>query len=239
MTQRYFFCHMQKTGGISLSRRLRAALGHEAVYPNDTDGPVPRRTISVPHLLERWTVRRDEIVVVCGHFPLCTRELLDGPFATFTVLRDPVERVLSGLRHQRRSSPTQAGKALEEIYNDRLLAALLFTDHMTRMLSLTLDELDPEGNGLYSNVDGGDGRLERAKEALVDLDVIGFQEDYDGFCDELERRYGWDLGEPARLNTSPDDHDDHAALRARIAEDNRNDVELVAFARQLVRERRT
>ena len=40
--------------------------------------------------------------MVTGHFPLCTTELLGGAFTTFTVLRDPVERTLSYLRHHRK-----------------------------------------------------------------------------------------------------------------------------------------
>ena len=62
-----------------------------------------------PHiLLERWEARRDEIQVVTGHFPLCTTELLDADFTVITVLRDPVERTLSYLRHHRDTTPADS-----------------------------------------------------------------------------------------------------------------------------------
>ncbi len=68
-----------------------------------------RAAAHIPHLLlERWKARRDEIRVVTGHFPLCVTELLDADFATFTVLRDPVERTLSYLRHHRDTTPPTA-----------------------------------------------------------------------------------------------------------------------------------
>ena len=90
---RYFFCHIQKTGGISLYMRLRREFGHRGVYPNAGDGDP--ETVSpqlmLPVLLERWAARRDEIRVVSGHFPLCTTKLLKADFTMFTVLREPVE----------------------------------------------------------------------------------------------------------------------------------------------------
>jgi len=102
--RRFFFVHMQKTGGVSLYMRMRREFGDHAVYPAKSDGDAvgvaPQLMTDV--LLRRWAERRDEIRVVTGHFPLCTTELLDAEFTTLTVLRDPVERTLSYLRHHRR-----------------------------------------------------------------------------------------------------------------------------------------
>src|SRR4249919_3242039 len=72
--RRFFFVHVQKTAGTALFQRLRNQFGTDGVYPNDSDGDliVVAPQIMVPQLLERWAVRRDEIRVVSGHFPLCT-----------------------------------------------------------------------------------------------------------------------------------------------------------------------
>src|SRR5437660_10304361 len=99
---RYFFCHLQKTGGSSLLVRLRRHFGGRYVYPNYHDGNRVARVISVPLLLQHWAERGAEIKLVTGHFPLCTQELIGGGFGTFTVLREPVSRTLSYLRHRRR-----------------------------------------------------------------------------------------------------------------------------------------
>ena len=63
--------------------------------------------------------------------------------------------------------------------------------------------------------------------------MVGLQERFDEFCDELAGRYGWDLGPPQFANRSqPMDVDED--LRARIARDNAFDVELYSFAAELV-----
>ena len=99
-----------------------------------------RRVLSVEHLLDRWRLRHDEIRVVTGHFPLCTTELLDVPFTTLTLLRDPVERTLSYLRHHREPTPADRERPLEEIYDDPVRFELLH-NHMVKMLSLHADEM--------------------------------------------------------------------------------------------------
>ena len=103
--RRWFFVHIQKTAGTALWRRLKNQFDPAAVYPGPGDGEPPRTVLSVDHLLERWHARRGEIRIVTGHFPLCTTELLDAPLVTMTILRDPVERTLSQLRHHRAGIP--------------------------------------------------------------------------------------------------------------------------------------
>ena len=98
---RFFVAHMQKTAGTALRDRLRATFPDEAIYPNGSDGPDPRiAVISVQRLRERWAVRGDDIRLLTGHFPVRVTELLGAEFVTLTVLRHPVERTLSFLRHQ-------------------------------------------------------------------------------------------------------------------------------------------
>lgn len=93
---RFFIVHLQKAAGTSLRDRFRATLDDPAIYPNATDGRDKRLSvISLAHLLERWRVRRDEIRLVAGHFPLSTVELLDADFVTLSILRPPVDRTLS------------------------------------------------------------------------------------------------------------------------------------------------
>jgi hypothetical protein len=223
---RFFFMHLQKTAGTALWRRLKEQFDPGAVYPGPGDGEPPLTTLSVEHLVDRWRVRRDEIVVVTGHFPLCTMELLGERFTTLTLLREPVERTLSYLRHHRESTPEDADRSLEEIYDDPLRFALAH-NHMVKMLALRSEEME---NGALSPMTFTRARLDDAMAALRQIDVVGFQEDFDAFCDELETRFGWDLGPPLFMNrTSPVEVPD--AFRARVAADNALDVELYEFAR--------
>ena len=142
----FFFVHLQKTAGTSLSSQMRERFGTSAVYPDDSDrescGPDGAESVlSVSHLQERWAERRSQIRVITGHFPLCTTDLLEGDFRTFTLLRDPVDRTLSYLRHARETLPGAQDLSLEEIYEDPVRYEWLVHNHMVKMFSLTADEI--------------------------------------------------------------------------------------------------
>jgi hypothetical protein len=231
--RRFFFVHMQKTGGVSLYMRLQREFGEEAVYPAESDGdPEARMPQLFPNiLLDRWRARRDEIRVVTGHFPLCTTELLDAEFTTFTVLRDPVDRTLSYLRHHRDTTPAERERPLEEIYEDPARFGPFIENHMVKMLSLRAEEMT---DGMMTVIDLDRRRLRRAKRALRKIDDFGLQEDLEGFAQRLARRYGWRLGPTVHENvTSPAEVPQ--SFRARIAEDNALDVELYEHAVKLRR----
>jgi hypothetical protein len=224
---------MQKTGGVSLYLRLQRQFGEQGVYPDDGDGDPAKVSpqIMLPILLERWAARRDQIRVVTGHFPLCTKDLLDAEFRTFTILRDPVERTLSYLRHHRDTTPEEAELTLEEIYEDPGNFKHLIHDHMVKMLSLRPEELRPTAMMTVADLD--DGRLRTAKNALEGTDAFGLQDDLEGFVERLERLFGWQLGPAVHVNvTAPAEVP--ASFRKRIAEDNRLDMELYEHARELL-----
>jgi Sulfotransferase family len=225
--QRFFFVHLQKTAGTALFRRLRIQFGLRAVYPMPEYQGSPETSLGVDELRRRWAEHRDDIRVVTGHFPLCVTELLDAPFTTFTVLREPVERALSFLRHQRQEEPRFHDATLEEIYADPVCREGLIRNHMVRMLSLTVDEMT---EGALTPVVVDDARLERAQANLAHrIDVVGVQERFEEFCEELTARFGWDLGDPQFANRSaPAEVDDE--LRERIAADNAMDLALYRFA---------
>jgi hypothetical protein len=227
---------MQKTGGVSLYMRMRRQFGEQGVYPDATDGdPVGvSPQLILPVLLERWAARRDEIRVVTGHFPVCTTELLDADFRTFTVLRDPVERTLSYLRHHRDTTPDDNELSLEEIYEDPGNFRHFIENHMVKMLSLTTAEM--KRTAMMTIVDFDPGRLQAAVSALEGMDAFGVQEELEAFAQRLERLYGWRLGPPIRENvTAPAEVP--ASFRNRIAEDNALDMELYEHARNLLRQR--
>lgn len=234
VTQRYFFVHLQKTAGTALFRRLRHHFGTDAVYPRPEEQGTPEAVLDVDRLRRRLAETGDEYQVVTGHYPLCVVDVLDEPFATFTVLRDPVERTLSFLRHQREVEPRFAGRSLEEIYADPIATGPLVRDHMVRMLSLRPAEMT---NGALTAVTVGDDHRERAQENLAErIDVMGLQEHFETFCADLEAAFGWDLGEPLYMNrTTPFPAADR--LRDQIASDNVHDVALYQFSVELWRDR--
>ena len=233
--RRFFLVHVQKTAGTSLLIRLGNQFSPAEIYPDDTDGDkfTEMPQFDIGQLLSRWAVRAPEIRVVTGHFPLCTTELLGGGFTTLTVVRDPVERTLSYLRHHRKVIRDAREHTLEEIYDDPLRFDGLVHNHMVKMFSLRLDEMT---GGAMTPVTFTRDHLERAKVGLASIDAVGLQEEFEDYCRALERRFDWDLGEPIVANrTEPAEADD--ALIARITEDNALDIELYEYAVGLVRER--
>jgi hypothetical protein len=231
--ERFFFVHLQKTAGTTLQRRLAHQFDEVATYPGPGDGIAPDAVLLVDHLAARFAARRDEIRLVTGHFPLATTEVLGVPFRTFTVLRDPVERTLSYLRHHRTLEPGDAERPLEDIYEDRFRFEGLIHNHQVKMLSLRPDEMPA---GAMTVVHFTAEHLERAKAAIEAMDVVGVQDEFEPFCDALAGRFGWDLGDPHFSNrTRKVPVDD--AFRARIAADNALDVALHEFTRELVARR--
>ena len=234
--RRYFVVHLQKTAGTSLRDRFRATFSSEAIYPNSTDGQVGHAVISLSHLLQRWEERRDELRLIAGHFPLSTVELLDAEFVTLSVLRPAVDRTLSYLRHQKKLNTQDRARTLEEIYDDPFRYNGLIRNHMTRMFSISADEM-VAGDGVLTDVRDSRDRLDRAKAGLASLDAFGLQPRFDEFWDDVAVRYDLVPGEPVRSNRTDPDADVPSSLVDRILEDNALDVELYEFAECLYEQR--
>ncbi len=229
---RFFIVHLQKTAGTTLRDRFRATFDDLAIYPNTTDGRDKRiSVISLSHLLERWKARRDEIRLVAGHFPLSTVQLLDAKFVTVSVLRPPVERTLSYLRHQKKLNADDRERSLEQIYDDPFRFNGLVRNHMVRMFSLAADEMGP-GDGVLTDITDSEERLEAAKRGVAGLDAFGLQPHFEEFWQEFAPLHDLKLGTPIRSNaTEPEDAP--ARLVERIRSDNALDVALYDFAEQL------
>lgn len=227
---RFFFVHLQKTAGTALFRRLRHHFGTEAVYPRPDEQGTPEVVLGVERLRARLAEEPGAFEVVTGHFPLAVVELLPPGCRTFTLLRDPVERTLSFLRHQREVDPRFAGSSLGAIYDDPVSTSGLLRNHQVKMLSMSPEEMT---DGALSPIVVGAEHVERAKANLRDrIDVFGLQEEFEAFCEDLASTFGWDLGEPVFMNrTKPAPVDD--GLRERIERDNHHDLELYGFARTL------
>lgn len=242
--ERFFFCHLQKTGGTSLQMALRKQFGPTRVYPLPDDRKDVRSQIDIDFLRASWAEHQDDLRVVTGHFPLCTTELLGGPFRTFTVLREPVERTLSFLRHRVRLEPHLADRPLADVYGEPRILHSLIENHMVKMLSLRLDEMKA---GAMTMTVFSEDHLERACRALDEIDVVGLQVDIAGFYRALEDEFGWDLGVPLEVNvTVPPSAGGGDAVRhpgvdealiARIRRDNALDVRLYDHAVELVTRR--
>jgi hypothetical protein len=223
---KFFFVHLQKTAGTSLLLRLRHHFSEEAIYPTNSEKSI-YTSFSVDLLKERFAERGAEIEVATGHLPLGAADLLGEDFTVFTVLRHPLERTLSFLRQQQAQDPQYHDSPLDAVYDEPYRRGWLLTNHMVRMIGQNADEV------ATSTMVSDEEFLARSKEILSErVDCFGFQESFEEFCAELTRRYGWDLGEPIRANTT-EPSEASPELIERILDDNRIDVEFYEFAQHL------
>ena len=232
--ERFFFCHLQKTGGTSLQMALRKQVGPNHVYPLPRHRKDVHSQIDVDFLRRVFAKEGHRIHIVTGHFPLCTTEVLGVPFRTFTVLRDPVERTLSFLRHQARLEPEWADVPLPDAYGHPPTLHSLIHNHMVKMLGLTAEEMT---SGVMTMTEFDEGHLERACAALDAMDVVGLQADMAGFYRDLDATFGWDLGIELRANTTEVAAPVDEEFEARIRRDNALDLRLYEYAVELVARR--
>lgn len=235
---RFFVVHLQKTAGTTLRDRFRSTIPTEAIYPNADDGGDLRHSvIALSNLLESWDRRGDEIRLIAGHFPLSTVELLDADFVTLSVLRPPVDRTLSYLRHQKKVNPADRERSLEEIYDDPFRFNGLIRNHMTRMFSIGSEEMRA-GDGVLTDIPDTAEYLERAKSGVAGLDAFGLQPSFEEFWAELAEDYGLDTTASVTSNTT-EPADAPTGLIDRIVADNALDIELYAHAEKIHADRTT
>jgi hypothetical protein len=234
--RRYFFIHVMKTAGGTLRRQILANFEREQVYPmRELDPDMRDANYRLDYLTSLPPERRAAIRVYTGHFPFVAVELLRMDLTTITILRDPVERTLSYLRHCKQRHPQHHALSLEEIYEDPFFFPSFIQDHQVKLFALTADD-DPES---YMDVlDVDEQRLRLAQANLERVDAVGVQERFDDLLRELEERFGWRRASVRNKNVGSEDVGVSKALRRRIAEDNHADMEFYEYARALCRRRR-
>jgi hypothetical protein len=178
--------------------------------------------------------RRARIKVYTGHFPFVAAELVGGDLITLTVLRHPVERTISYLKHCKRYHEHQRALPLEEIYEDPFNFPALIRNHQAKLFAMTPED-EPESYLDIIEID--DRRLEIAKANLERVDVLGLQEHFPEFLEEMSSRYGWRFGavDDKHVSTEPGVSE---SFRRRIAEDNAADLDFYEHARQVWARRR-
>ena len=219
---------------------------------------------SIPDLVSVEPSRRKLIRLYSGHFPYMVRDLIDADVTVFTLLRDPVDRTVSVLKQFKRLYERYHDLPLEKIYEDPVVYRHFIENHQTKIFSATTEDhpnmlasrvgfqafLDyltsPASSAGQTNIAADDtitidvDRLARAKSNLESVDVLGLNERYHDFVEALRDRFGWwkdGIDGGARANVSSEPWEANAALRDRIAVDNRFDLEFYEHARELVRRR--
>ena len=244
-----FFVHVMKTAGTNLKFRFHQSFEVTEVFPNQIDdaGALVEANTSIEYMTALSAERKARTKAFGGHFPYIAAEMVGVPCTTLTVLRDPVDRVVSHLRQVRRNkqgwqrfAEELAGvedPTFEQLYDDPFLRPRFFVDHQVRIFSLGLDD-DPKTYVDLFDVD--DGRLEVAKANLEKVDEVGLTSEYEAFDRRLSERFGLATEVMPKLQAAPhDDRQVSSELRERIAAENVLDAAFYEFAVDLVERRRT
>lgn len=247
-----------KTGGTSLSRLLRSQFDPQRTYPQNESGGA-REKLSVWTLLQLGEQRLSEIEFYSVHMPAWVADRVAPDHLMITLLREPVARTVSHLRHIARADNTPDD--LEEIYEDPQWRDRV-SNYQTRMLSETEQDYlalartaaNSAGFGAASRAELSDLKaqmtlfmrtgvvkptaltpesLDIALGTLERMDEAGVTEDLEPFVQRLAQRMRCDLPSPRRLNVAANEHLTVApSLEARIRDDSALDLELYERARE-------
>jgi hypothetical protein len=228
-TRRIIFLHIHKTGGMTirhfLKRRYRDASVDIRNVPNHgehTMGP-PDRGQNDAFLEKFWALpreQRDAMRVCYGHLSYGLHERLPGPSTYITLLRDPIDRVLSMHEFQR------VKRGLELSLRDYVMNLAHVGDQQTRRLA---------GGDWARGLPNTDGMLEAAKQHLTDhFAVVGVTELWDETLLVMADTFGWKRlrydthnESPGRLRREAVDDEVLEVIRRQ----NLLDQELYQFAR--------
>ncbi len=78
----------------------------------------------VPKLVADVNKLDGELRIVLGHVPYAVRSLLTKDYVAMTLLRDPVDRTISYLKHCRRYHIEHMAQTLEQIYEDAMVSRI-------------------------------------------------------------------------------------------------------------------
>ncbi len=222
------FVHVPKTAGTSLVAMLRQEHGRSAVWGMYGE----ERDALVEQYLALPANERAQIRAITGHVEFGVHRFVAGPVRYVTMLRDPIDRVVSHYHYARRvTSEEWARRALEGVVS--------LDDYVTRSPDA------PKFNNAHVRFLGGDLReselpptrhmLDCAKRNLERFAVVGLQERFDESVLLMRRALGW--GWPSLRQHNVTAERPHvgtldAHTRDLIAEHNALDLELYAFGRE-------
>ena len=241
-TSRFFFIHVMKTAGTTLSRHLQQQFPPAEFYPSrgfDSESVTDYEAyVSVPRLRVLPDARRDQVRMYSGHFPYMAAALVAPDLRVITLLRDPVDRTESVLKHFKRLDDRFRASTLEEIYEHPQISRSYIRNYQTKIFSFVpADEADTVLRPLAVDA----ARLQLAKDNLEQVEFIGLTEGFGELVEELRTVLGWwpdGVDSNDRANKSPEAWSISPALRQRIADDNAHDVDFYRYAQDLVARRR-
>lgn len=230
--QTIIFLHIPKTAGTTLHLIIERHYPPESIF---SLGPMAQD--SIREFKNMSEARRAEIRVLKGHMGFGLHEFVPGPWAYFTLLREPIDRVISFYyfvhrtrQHYLYDFVQSEHVGLKEFIESQ--ATPMVDNAQTRMLS-----------GVWLDVGFGEctkETLEQAKRNLREsFTVVGLTERFDETLFLLKRAFGWDKLFYTKQNVTanrPQKSDLPSDTLDTLVNVNLLDIELYQYATELFEE---
>ena len=203
------FLHIPKTAGTTLSRIIRIKTGlwpmgnllnHSLTFGHYQINPIEKRLEYIESLPEKQQRR---IKLFQGHFGFGVHHQLPKPNFYVTILRDPIERVISSYYQLRRGRPEDAlakDMSFEEFVNSGADFGRFLVDN-GQVRSIIGTDGNPDGSPFDSL---GPEHLEKAKQNIAKhFAFVGLSERFDESALLLKQILGWKHCHYASANIAP------------------------------------
>jgi hypothetical protein len=224
----FIFLHVPKTAGTTLRAIIERQYLDREIYKVYDGSPEHHSTKDLKALDEE---EKEKLIAYCGHVAFGVHESIGGNLKYYTLLRDPVERVISFYHHTMTLSPR---------WRDRRVSLLKFIQEAKHI------EIDNLQTRLLSGIPKPFGRCQDGMVwTAIDnierhFDVVGLSEWFDESLVLMQSALGWEKpfyvkenigrGRPAAAYYS------HLELEA-IRDHNRLDSFLYSYVKRRLKQR--
>jgi hypothetical protein len=220
------FIHIPKTAGSTLNKIIKSQFPNKSIFK--VDGFKEGKSIEELKKLDKK--ERNKIRCVMGHMSFGVHKYLPRPSNYITVLRNPVDRLISlyyfilrQTEHPLHESIVSNNLSLEDFVNSDL-TSLGIHNVQTRMLA---------GNKVETS-----SQLNLAKKNLQkSFTAVGLTEKFDRSLELFSEKLGWQVDEYRSMNVTqnrPQRADISQQIIQLIEEKNSFDMELYEFADRLL-----
>ncbi len=216
-----------KTAGATFRQHVYNNFADGEVYPIKRVDDMFHANTSIQYLLGRSEEQHAGTRAYTGHFPYIASQMLPRKPITFTILRDPVDRIISYLKHASVTHAQHANMPLDEIYDDEFYFKCFMHNHQVKIFAMDRsDKLE----SYMDVIDVDEARVQTALVHLDEVDHVGFTDDLGFLMQTMTDLYGWSFDEVPNIHVS-DPFDLPAGLRERITVDNAADIAFYEAAR--------
>lgn len=233
-TQTLIFLHIPKTAGTTLHQIMDRHYRLDQIY-----------WVHATQVAESITAfkqfpeeKRQQFKLIKGHMGFGLHQYVSQPCTYFTLLRDPVKRIISHYYHVLRTPNHYLHQIVTEKQMDLKAfvssgISLELDNGQTRLIAATNGDEDERIEFGCATTD----LLDTAKQHLLNhFSVVGTMEEFDKTLLLLQKKLGWKNIYYARQNTGKNKTTKKSAISsdtlAAIQQQNALDIELYEFAQQ-------